>query len=170
MRDLDAGQQAALALDATRPVYLIECNAFGIDLASSNGQWEYDAYLYRGADVAVTGMADWTKARIRLTATAERIERMTLPDWRSDACKIWLLPIAADGSQEARILLLDGVLTAAAIVGAALEIEVSHRALLRRWSPRVRIAPPICNHLPAPGTQLRWQGDNYTLEARESWQ
>lgn len=33
-------------------------------------------------------------------------------------------------------------------------------------APRTRLIPPICNHLPAPGTKFTWAGEVYILEAR----
>lgn len=183
MRDADALQTTLLAEDATRPIYLVEMQ-FGDEPEnlSTNGAQTVGFTTYAGSDVGVSGMGDWTQARIRLMPTAARSAALLSPDWRGRPCKIYLLPCseypeliepgyvepgyALQGVVKADpMLLLDGVITGGAI-GQYVELEVSHRALLRRWTPRLRISAPTCNHLPPPGTRLAWEGDIYILESR----
>lgn len=183
MREADALQSALLSEDATRPIYLVEMQ-FGDEpeYLSTNGAQTVGVTAYAGSDVGVSGMGDWTQARVRLMPTAARSAALLSPDWRGRPCRIYLMPCseypeliepgyvepgyALQGVVKADpMLLLDGVITGGAI-GQYVELEISHRALLRRWTPRLRIAAPTCNHLPPPGTRLTWEGDTYILEAR----
>lgn len=183
MRDTDTLQAAVLAEDVTRPIYLVEMQyADEPEYLSTNGTQTVGLTTYTGSDVGVAGMGDWTQARIRLMPTPARSAALLSPDWRGQPCRIYLLPCseypefiepgyvepayALQGVVKADpMLLLDGVITGGSL-GQYVELEISHRALLRRWTPRIRIAPPTCNHLPPPGTRLTWEGETFILEAR----
>lgn len=181
MRDLDADQLAIVSSRETSPVYLVEINLAGQELLSSNGDQTIGEALYVGGDLQVAGINNWTSAKIRLRATPERVQQILATGWRNSACKIWLLPAirlpqliaegyyaegyAAEGVQTADpILLLDGVLTGGSAKDAV-ELDCVHRAFLSRWVPGIRIAAPICNHLPRPGTTFTFDGATYTIEA-----
>lgn len=183
MREVDSLQAAVLTEDVTRPIYLIETH-FGDEpeYLSTNGDQVIDLITYHGSDAGVTGIGEWSQARIRLTPNPSRVASLISPDWRGRMCRIYLLPCseypefiepgyvepeyALQGVVKADpLLLLDGVLTGGSLA-QYVELEVSHRALLRRWTPRLRIAPPTCNHLPPAGTRLTWEGVTYLLEAR----
>lgn len=182
MRDLAADQLEIVSHRETMPVYLVEINLSGQERLSTSGDRTVGDEVYAGGDVGVRGLDNWAAAQIRLRATPERVAQVLAPGWRGADCRIWLLPyyeyprLIEDGYYDdglamsgpytaAPILLLDGVLTGAA-VGDAVELSVAHRAAVARWVPGIRIAAPLCNHLPRPGTVFTWAGDNYTLEAR----
>lgn len=183
MREVSAGQLAALSQDTTRPIYLVDLLFSGEpEFLSTNGNRLVGNEQYVGGDIAVAGVGDWTQASIRLTPTPARVSALLNDAWRGTACRVWLLPVSKlfqfwaedyavedyghqGATQHEPILLLDGVLTAGRL-SDSLELEVAHRALLRRWTPRLRAAPPVCNHMPAPGSRVEWQGEVFTLESR----
>jgi hypothetical protein len=183
VRTIDTTQTALLAEPSTAPIYLVSLDfGAGLELLSTNGDQVVDAQTYTGADVGVAGMDNWQRASIRLLATQTRAGQVVAGDWRGKNCDIWLLPcvrypqIIEDGYFAAGymiqgttygepILLLDGVLTSASI-GETIDIGVTHEALIQKICPRTRLAKPILNSLPAPGSQFIWSGETYTLEPR----
>jgi len=183
MRSTDATQTALLAEPVTAPIYLVELDmGAGQEWLSTNGDQTVDATTYTGADVGVAGMDNWQRGSIRLLPTAARAAQVIAGDWRGKACNIYLLPcvrypqIVEDGyfapgymvqgtTYGNPILLLAGELVSASL-GDKLEIGVTHSALVSKICPRTRLAAPILNSLPAPGSQFVWGGVTYTLEAR----
>lgn len=182
MRSLDAEQLALVSARETMPIYLVEINLAGQELLSTNGDQTVGTSLYVGGDVAVAGLNNWTTAKIRLRATAARVGQITSAGWRNSTCRIWLMPAVRwpflvdegyyeseytlEGLQSATpILLLDGVLTGAT-ASETVELDCVHRAMVAKWVPGIRIAAPLCNHMPRPGTTFSWEGENFTVEAR----
>lgn len=183
MRTTDTTQTALLAEPVTAPIYLVEIDmGAGQEWLSTNGDQTVGATTYTGADVGVAGMDNWQRGSIRLLPTATRAAQAIAGDWRGNACNIYLLPcvrypmIVDDGYFEDGymlqgtvygdpILLLAGELVSANL-GDTLEIGVTHSALVSKICPRTRLAAPILNSLPAPGSQFVWGGATYTLEAR----
>lgn len=185
MRNVSALQASLLSEPATVPVYLVELDFTHPERLSTNGDQVVAGEVYAGGDVALGALGNWTQARLRLRPTAERVARLMAPDWRNTACRIWQLSTAdypeliepgyvepgyaLQGRVQAEPLqLLDGVLASGGVSqNGFLELSVTHRALVRRWTPRLRIAPPLCNHLPPPGTRIEWAGEVVVLEARK---
>lgn len=168
MRDLTAGQLAALTGEATRPTFLVSIRFAGSGKLSTNGDVVVTDTTYLGEDIGIDAMEDWTRATIRLRPTVERVSYALTSAWRGSSARIYLLPrplVEGTYTGDDLVLLLDGVLVGATL-GEQLELTVLHRSIVGQWSPRIRIAKPFCNHLPQPGTVLTWQGDVYTLEAR----
>lgn len=183
MRTIDASQQAALDRRDTKPVYIIEINVDGQEYLSSNGDRVVSGTTYVGADVGITSIENWSSARLKLLPNPARVNQFISQSWRYGTCRISLLPTtydpeiieddyvvddyASQGEQQfTPILLIDGELTSASLSANSLEFTIANRVSVGRWLPALRIAPPICNHLPKVGTVIVWQGDNYTLEAR----
>lgn len=185
MRSLTSLQQTLLSAPDTVPVYLVALDFTGPEWLSTNGPQTVDGQAYSNGEVALAALGNWTQARLLLRPTAARLARLKDPDWRMAPCTIWQLPTvdypmliepgyvepgyALQGRVQAPPLkLLDGVLAAGSMAqNGALELMVTHRALVRRWTPRLRIAAPLCNHLPPPGTRLEWEGEVVVLEARK---
>ena len=183
MRATTAAQDAVLAERFTRPIYLVEVAIDGQEYLSTNGDVELDGIAYTGADVGLRSIENWSSAVVSLLPTPERVAQVVSQSWRYGRCRISLLPATyyplliqpgyvADGYfiQGAvygeAMLLVDGELTAASYSGDRVEFTVASRVSVGRWLPAARIAPPLCNHLPKPGTTITWEGDRYTLEAR----
>jgi len=183
MRATDAAQDAILAERFTRPIYMVEIDIGGQEYLSTNGDVTVAGIDYTGADVGLRSIQNWSSAVVSLLPTPERVAQVVSQSWRYGRCRISLLPATyyplliqpgyvADGYflQGAvyadPMLLVDGELTAASFSGDRVEFTVASRVSVGRWLPAARIAPPICNHLPKPGTVIVWEGDRYTLEAR----
>lgn len=117
---------------------------------------------YAASDVRVSAMSNWMEAALEFAADADEVGIVTGGDWVRAPCAIYLLP--ASGVDP--VLLLDGVVTAAAANAERVRYTVTHRAAAGRWTPRVRMTSQWLRHLPAPGTRFLWQGDTYILESR----
>lgn len=181
----DITEEQFLLLDdtVTRPIYLIEIDAGGQEKLSTGGDVTVGEDLYHGGSAGLRALDDWSAARIVLPATAERVQQVIDQDWRRGRCDIYLVaagrfPLLLDQDYveedyfmqgdvyAAPLLLLPGVLTGASYGNSGVEFEVQHVSRVAKWSPAVRIAPPVFNHLPRPGTVISWAGEQFVLEAR----
>lgn len=168
---------------STSPTYLIY-SMFGDEkYRSTNGDITIDGQLYSGGEYGVSGMNNWTSARVRFPATTTLMDTFIGGTWRGMACKIYLMVTAnypqiweegyaQDGYAEQGFtvkdpaLLLDGVMVGGA-ASRMLEIDVMHKGHLGQWTPRFRVGKPVANHLPPAGTQISWGGVVFTLEAQQ---
>lgn len=182
MIDLTAGQLSVISGQTTSPIYLIDLEYSGLEYLSTSGDREVGSIQYSGGDIGVMGMDNWTRASLKLRPTPARVASLTSNGWRNQTARIWLLPAvqyptiiqsgyvesgyAAEGyRQDDPVLLLDGVIVNAGMTDV-LELSVSHRAFVNKWTPRLRINNVWANHLPQAGTRFLWEGDNYILESR----
>lgn len=187
-RTTTADQDAILAERFTKPVYLVDIEIDGQEYLSTNGTMVVDGVTYTGSDpeqsVRISAINNWESATLALPATVARVTQFGAQSWRYGRCRISLRVatywpiliqpgyveegffIQGDTFADPPMLLIDGEITAGALNGEFIEYTVSHLVTVGRWLPGVRIAPPICNHLPKPGTVIVWEGDRYTLEAR----
>lgn len=178
-------QQIILAQPTSTPTYLVD-----IDWGGSTQHWSTRAdhtvsgIDYTGGDIGLRGAQDWRTAELTLDPSAANTAVLQTGAWRGAACSIWLLPfrehpqLVEEGYAEDDygffgdeiadpILLLQGQVTSAEYSGDnPIRLGVRHVASLRTPTPRVRLAPPICNHLPTPGTKFTWANELYILEAR----
>jgi hypothetical protein len=183
MRTTDSEQSALLDSRVTKPIYLVEIAIDGQEYLSTNGTQDVDGVTYVGADVGLRSIQNWSSAVVSLLPTPARVAQVVSQSWRYGRCRVSLRPATyyplliqpgyvADGFfiqgdvYADPILLIDGELVSASLSGDRVEFTVAHRVSVGRWLPAARIAPPLCNHLPKPGTVVTWEGDRYTLEAR----
>jgi len=183
LRNLSESQLVTLKGSATKPLFLIELDFDSPEHLSTNGDITINGNTYIGGDVGISSVADWTSATIKLSPSPTRVQIVVTGGWQGNPCKIYLVPVqnnqqimqagyvqsgyAQDGlTVEDPILLLDGVLTSANIQSKGVDVAVSHKALVGKWTPRLRITSNIANHLPSNGSVVVWEGDNYILESR----
>lgn len=185
MLPLSSVQQSILEQASTQPTYLVDIEWDGESFSwSTRGEHIVAGAIYTSGDVGVRGAQSWRSASIAMVPTAENVQAMLVGDWVGNPCVISLLPIKYHpqivvpgyavedygffGTETGDpIILLDGVLCAAEYSGnGPITLSVRHRATMGQWAPRTRLSPPICNHLPTPGTTFTWAGETYTLEAR----
>lgn len=183
MLSVTSGQSELINESVTKPIYLIDIEFPTEEHLSTNGDQTVGAITYLGGEIGLSAAADWATASVRLPPSVARMQALITGDWRGKPAKIYLLPAVnypqrlADGYVQpgyARdgfvvddpILLIDGVLTGASGDSGAITIEITHAGRVGKWAPRIRLMPPICNWLPAPGTRLSWAGEIFVLEAR----
>ena len=183
MLNITASQQALLDEAVTLPIYLIDINFATGEYLSTNGDRTVGAITYLGGETGLSAAEDWATASVRMPASATRMQTLITGDWRGSSAKISLLPAinypmrlesgyVEDGYArqglviDDPILLINGVLTGANGDSDTITFEITHSARVGKWAPRIRLMPPICNWLPAPGTRLNWAGEVFVLEAR----
>jgi len=185
MLTLDHIQQVILAQTTTNPTYLVDIEWDGATQHwSTQGEHVVDGTTYTAGQIGVRGSDNWRSATLALNPSAAHTTAMMAGDWVGGSCTISLLPIREhpqivdDGYFEDGygffgtevgdpITLLIGVLSAAEYSGnGPISLSVRNVGTTGRWAPRARLTPPICNHLPAPGTKFSWAGEVYILEGR----
>lgn len=185
MLTLSAIQEAILAQAATQPTYLVDINwGGGTQHWSTRADHTVSGIDYTGGEIGVRGAQDWRTADLSLNPSAAHTAVLMSASWRGAACTIWLLPfrehpqLVEEGYAEDDygffgdevadpILLLDGEVTSAGYSGnGAITLGVRHVGSITRPAPRIRIGPPVFNHLPVPGTKFEWAGEVYILESR----
>ena len=196
MLNVTASQQALINESVTKPIYLIDLQFPTQEYLSTNGDQvsrEFSlvgdviiggpATTYIGGEIGLSAAADWATASVRMPASVARMQALITGDWRGSPAKIYLLPAInypmrlesgyiADGYArqgfvvDSPILLLDGIITGASGDNGSITVDITHTSRIGKWAPRIRLMPPICNWLPAPGTRLNWAGEVFVLEAR----
>lgn len=185
MLALSSIQQTIVDQAATQPTYLVDIEWAGATQHwSTRGDHVVSGVTYTAGQIAVRGATNWRAATIALNPSAAHTTTMMAGDWVGGDCAISLLPIREhpqiidEGYFEDGygffgteigdpIPLLIGVISAAEYSGnGPISLSIRHQATAGKWAPRTRLIPPICNHLPVPGTKSTWAGEVYILEAR----
>lgn len=171
MRDLSERLQSEIAQVVTRPVYLVELS-FSVPLYLSTGglvAWNGQDWLPSGATVeslhelpggSITG-------RLTLANSDRAMGALVLGEGvRDRACRVWQIYGGAPYDSGDAVLRFDGAMDAVEEIGDRVVIALVSAGMSLAWAPRLFWAPPMCNHLPPPGTVLLWNGEKYELEGR----
>jgi len=169
-RVLTSTQQTNVDAAATRPVYVVAWEHSGVEeLLSCAGDIILDSKVYTAGGLNVGGIQDGRSATITLPATSTRIAEIQNNAWRGGTCKIYAVPASPSDSgiyiAAESILMMNGVITASRFRGETISVNIIHVNLDGDYSPR-DLLDDVCNHIPAPGTQILWEGDRMTLETR----
>lgn len=81
-----------------------------------------------------------------------------------DVCRVWQVYGPGPHGINDAALLADGVIDDARLDGTWAELRYVAVGADARQLPRLRIAPPTFNHLPADGAVIEWAGMRITLE------
>jgi len=168
-RTLATGIAAALAGPITEPIYLIQLNFSVVLRYSTAGDRSWNGYSWIGNGAALESWAQESGGRIRGRVSVPNadnsISAVVLGEGaRGNTCCIWV----ADGTAVATddpVQIFDGVMDACDI-GLRVGIDIVSDQYQRAFLPRVVVAPPTFNHLPARGSTITWAGETYELERR----
>lgn len=154
---------------STRPIYLVEINFSGTaEYLSCSGAVTYDGQAYAAGGCSVESMKNQETARLSFPATAERNAQLLNSSWRRGVCNIYFIPgapgdtltyAAADG-----VLLLPGLIDAAELSRDSIRLDVVNKYLTGVMCPGL-IFNQFCNHIPAAGTSITWEGETDVLES-----
>lgn len=161
MRTLDPAVEAELAKAVTAPGYLIEIDTVPPARFSTRGSLVFGGnYFIGGASVSQVAPGS-TKAEITLPNHDNTGSSLVLGIGLEDT-PVRIYAIYGD-APAVRDELWRGVVDGAEITlrWAKLTCEAAARA--GGTLPDVTLSPPLCNHLPAPGTKFYWGGEYYTL-------
>lgn len=167
MRATTDAMLANLQADSTKPVYVVQiAHGSTPELLSASGPVEFDGEDYAGF-VNVSTVTNGESATLTLPATAQRAMQVQNGIWRNGYCKIYALPaLPADGNKYTSaegLLVLDGVILTSVLARNTVQVSVVHKYLAGKTTPG-DLYDAVCNHMPAPGTVLVWEGERLILE------
>lgn len=181
MRELTPEQLDALERNVTVPVYLIETWLGEDRYLSSSWDVEVDDQLYEGGIVTITSLDNWSQVQLDLINPDYALTQLIVSgNWRGQRCRISWIPTVQSLYWEPGyvapgyyrpfvygdpIVILDGELSSAS-VSDRVTLLARGRGTMRNWTPRLRIEPPVFNHLIPPGTTLSVFGELYTIEGQ----
>lgn len=152
-----------------RAVYLVEINFSGTaEYLSCSGAVTYDGQAYAAGGCSVESMKNQETARLSFPATAERNAQLLSASWRKGVCNIYYIPGApgdsltyavADG-----VLLFPGLIDEAKFSNDSIILDVVNKYLTGVMCPGL-IFNQFCNHIPAAGTSITWEGETDVLES-----
>lgn len=155
-----AGSQTALENAITTPIYLTELHLDTTRYYSSVNDITHSGQLYSGGIIAISSATDWETIKLKfIDANSVRADYLLTGYWRGQSCKVWLYVSSTDDAIE----LFDGILTAA-VPGPLTQLTAKRRGEKLVYTPNIRLEPPLCNHLDAPGTTITWDGQVYELQ------
>ena len=162
MRTLSSKTATAIAQPVTAPRYLVELGFSSTLRYSSRETLTWNSLSWVSAGILVDSIAP-DSASITLGNSDNSISAIVLGEGvRDKSIKIWALDGASPYAVDDAVLLFDGVMSSVLSVAQRVSIACSARQFASTNSPRHRIAPPVCNHLPPVGTQI----GNVILESR----
>lgn len=171
MRTLTDSQRAAVDPGATKPLFVCEIAHSGTpELLSASGEVVYDGRIFAAGGCRVTAISDASSATIELPWSPARVNEVETGAWRNGICKIWAIPALPDDVEQVYgaadgILMLDGQIKSSGFSGDRISVNATHVSALARLSPR-HTFEAVCNHIPAAGSTITWEGDVLTLESR----
>ena len=164
---LNAHLAASIALATTEPWHLVQAG----DLRLTDGPtttWAGSTWLaYPGLVVEGEGMdgSGQSSGVVRLPNHDGAISGLVFAGGATDIpLRVWTVYGDGPHALTDAVLLTDGLLDGASIVGVNAELEYTGIGGDARLLPRLRVSPPTFNFLPAEGTVLRWADTEITLE------
>jgi len=154
--------------DVARPLYLLELGFSAVEHLSTRGDvnWNGQTWTANGVSVGriTPATADGAQtAEITLPNDSYAYSAIVLGEGKGAALRIWKLygePPFADGDA---VELFNGVMDVARL-GDVVRITATAAGRNNEQVPHLLFAPPVFNHLPAPGTVFFWRGDRVILE------
>lgn len=153
-----------------RPLYLLELGFSTVEHLSTRGDvtWAGQTWTANGVSVGriTPATADGAqRAEITLPNDTYAYSAIVLGEGIEGASlKIWKLYGEAPFADEDAVQVFDGVMDVARL-GDVVRITATSGGRDNEQVPHLLFAPPVFNHLPAPGTIFYWRGERVTLEA-----
>ena len=171
-RQLSTAIEASLVATATRPAFFMAINHGGSEeLISCTDDLVYAGDLYVAGGAKIVSITDSKSATFTLPITPERIAEVSAGDWRGGACRIYTAPsLPGDDlsyTADDVIEVLNGEIQLSSFSGNQITVTATHYNNANKLTPRYTW-DELCDHIPAPGTILSWEGDDLVLSAQES--
>lgn len=171
-RTLSSATVTATAQAVTRPFYVAQLDWDGTTYRLSTGaSVSWNGYTWDGGSLSVEDLralpAGGMEGTISLTNADGSAAALVLNHPIEEvAVALWTLYgdgpyAAADG-----VPVFTGVVDAADLTATRVRLTLTTEGRRRALGPRIYAVPPLCNHLPAPGSVVVWSGERYTLVAR----
>lgn len=171
-RELTTALADALARAVTEPLYLVQIDLAGQSLRYSSAgavSWLDQTWLPAGLRVEELRPAEagGQEGRLALANQDNVLSALLLAESLYDRrVRIWTLYGRGPWDEEDAVLLFDGALDGARLDPYRAELDLVSQDAGTAYSPRLYVDPPLCRHLPAPGTVVAWEGERYVLEGR----
>lgn len=165
-RPVSTDTGTAIALTRTRPLYLLELG-FSVPVRySSREQVTWNSLVWSAASFKLNMAGQWA---VELFNDSLLIGQTVLTQGTAGkTAKVYQLygdgpTWAADDAET----LLDGEMGEAVITATTVSIALKRSAPLR--TPRIYLAPPLCNHLPPDGVVIRTASQTVELRRKGTW-
>lgn len=181
MRTLPPLLESALRNDRAEIAYLIATTLDVPVRYSTFGDVSWNGSMFRGGTVRDLTSQDWSTCSFKVdNARGELTTFMLSGAWRDQPVSVWIAAIEhgdffapgffAEGFfanySVAAVKLFEGRLSSAPSIGQWITFSCVRDAVAGAFVPPWRVAPPVFNHLPVPGTTYAWQGQTITIESR----
>ena len=164
-----SGRNLADALEVvTKPIYLVELGFSPVVRISTAGSIVWNGFHWQAAPVTVSSIDNTSLGGQQATLRFANQDRvwgaLVLSQVAQDRpVKIWLA--YRDLSMSDPMLFCDGMMDGAS-VGEAVVLNVIARSTAYGSTPRLLCGPPLMNHLPPAGTELKAGSVTIKLEPR----
>lgn len=170
-RELTAWQLANSEAENARPFVIVQLNHSGVvEYLSATGSVTYDGQLYTGGGFNIVSIVDSISATLTLAATPARVAEILDSKYRRGLCKIFYIPgLAGDTptyTADKGILMLDGRIDTSSTSDGLVTVGAFNKYLTGRMGPGYNFNQ-FCNHMPAPGSSITWEGETAPFEVVE---
>lgn len=166
MKTLSPALLAELALQATRPGYLVEIGYNTVLRLSTLGDISYGGYTWASFDVRVSGIGSdgsaSSSARLALGNTDGAFGALVFNEGAADI-PVVIYACYAGASSDA-VQVFSGVTNGADITEKSVTFQLDAQRNKTLYSPRVFISKPTFNFLQPAGTKIAWGGETFVLD------
>ncbi len=156
---------AAVSEPVSDQFYLIELHfQTGLTRWSTSGERTWDSKFWaRGA--TLPHFTNDTQLLMTNTITLPMgDDKSVLAMYLSSSPRDCLVKIWRAAGQAQPQLFFVGAIDDSEIVGASIKLSIASASDWMMLTPRLRVYPPLCNHLPKPGTELNLSDGKWILE------
>lgn len=152
----------------TRPTYLVELG-FAPPIRLSTGPTvSWGGYSWFAAPVDVGSVDINSHGDLQVSVSLNNLDRtygvlVLNQGTRGRSCRIWGL--YGDPATNAPILFAEGVMDGARVEDTV-DLNIVGQSSLYGGTPRVLCLPPLFNHMPPDGTEIRWGATLITITSR----
>lgn len=160
-RPVSSATSTAIGQTITRPLYLLDMG-FNVPVRySSREQVTWNSLIWQAASFKLSMSGQWS---VELFNESLVLGQTVLTQGTSgrSVCVYQLYGDGPTWAADDGECLLDGEMGEATITGSTVTIALKRSAPQR--TPRLYLNPPICNHIPPAGTQIRTASGTVILE------
>jgi hypothetical protein len=165
-RTLDATLETAIAEAGTAPGWLISIATATPLRYSTRGTLTYGGHTYTGG-ATLSGVGEsglLSEARLGLPNADNAASALALTDLLRDVEVTVSAYYDVAGTGYAETLGTLAIDAVEAITPTRVSFVLATPAQAASHQPAVLLGPPLCRHIPAPGTTITWGGTTITIE------
>ncbi len=152
----------------TAPFFLIQIGWSPVSRLSTRGPVSYGGYTWAGGSASLHSLQGLPggalQGQISLGNTDDAIGAVVLStDLTAVPVTIWMLYGSEPFTAGDALQVFSGVIDGAELTPTRVTLDLVSEGRRNLTGPRVYCQPPLCNHMPPPGTRITWGGDTYVL-------